>query len=73
MYIFSLKNLELNKKSFCTTKEQLKPELKFAYNKSIFEGYKKVVLYMIVFDSLTEKLYVNELDFRNPSNVNIYH
>ncbi len=31
-----------------------------------------VELYLIVFDSLTEKLYVNELDFRNPSNVNIY-
>ena len=73
LYIFSLKNLELNKKSFCITKEQLKPELEFAYYKSTFEGYNKVILYLIVFDSLTEKLYVNELDFRNPSNVNIYH
>jgi len=73
MYVLSLKNLELNKKSFCITKKQLKPELEFAYYNSTFEVYKNVVLYLIVFDSLTEKLYVNELNFRNPSNVNIYH
>ena len=73
LYVLSLKNLEINKKSFCIIKEQLKPELEFAYLKNTFEEYKNVVLYLIVFDSLTEKLYLNELDFRNPSNVNIYH
>ena len=73
LYVLSLKNLEINKKSYCITKEQLKPELEFAYLKNTFEEYNKVILYLIVFDSLTEKLYVNELDFRNPSNVNIYH
>lgn len=70
--IFSLKNLELNKKSFCIIKEQLKPELEFAYLKNTFEEFNKVVLYLIVFDSLTEKLFVKELDYKNPSNVNLY-
>ncbi len=37
LYVFSLKNYELNKKSFCIIKEQLKPELEFAYYKNIFE------------------------------------
>ena len=72
LYIFSLKNLELNKKSFCIIKEQLKPELEFAYLKNTFEEFNKVVLYLIVFDSLTEKLFVKELDYKNPSNVNLY-
>jgi len=72
IYILSLKNLELNKKSFCITKEQLKPELEFAYLKNTFEDYKKVILYLVVFDSLTEKLYVEEIYFKNPSNVNLY-
>ena len=69
LYVLSLKNLELNKKSFCITKEQLKPELEFAYYKSTFEGYKKVILYMVVFDSLTKKLFIKEIDYRNPSNI----
>lgn len=72
LYIFSLKNLELNKKSFCITKEQLKPELEFAYYKSNFEEYNKVILYLIVFDSLTEKLYIEEVNYKEPSNINIY-
>lgn len=71
LYIFSLKNLELNKKSFCIVKEQLKPELEFAYYKNTFEDYEKVILYLIVFDSLTEKLFVKEIDYKNPSNINI--
>ena len=72
LYIFSLKNLEINKKFYCITKEQLKPELEFAYYKSTFEGYSKVILYLIVFDSFTEKLYIKELDYKEPSNINIH-
>ena len=71
LYVFSLKNLEINKKSYCITKEELKPELEFAYYKNSFEDYKKVILYLIIFDSLTENLYVKEIDFKNPSNINI--
>lgn len=56
LYVLSLKNLEINKKSYCITKEQLKPELEFAYYNNTFEDYKKVFLYLIVFDSSTEKL-----------------
>ncbi len=72
LYVFSLKNLELNNKSFAITKEQLKPELEFAYLKNSFESFNMVYLYLIVFDSLTENLYVRELDYKNPSNINIH-
>lgn len=72
LYIFSLKDLELNKKSFCIIKGQLKPELEFAYLKNIFEEFNIVVLYLIVFDSLTEQLHIREVDYNNPSNINIY-
>ncbi len=72
IYIFSLKNLELNKESFCIIKEQLKPELEFAYLKSTFEEYNKIILYLIIFDSLTEQLHIKEVDYKNPSNINIH-
>lgn len=72
LYIFSLKNLELNKKVFTIIKDQLKPELEFAYLKNSFESFNMVELYLIVFDSLTENLHVREVDYKNPSNVNLY-
>lgn len=71
LYVFSLKNLELNKDSFCIVKDKLMPELRFAH-KYAFEKFDKVTLYLIVFDSLTEKIYVEELDYNNPSNVTIH-
>jgi len=73
IFILSLKNLELNKKSFCITKDQLKPELEFAYYKNTFEDYEKVILYLIVFDSLSERLFVEEIDYKSPSNVNLHN
>lgn len=69
LYIFSLKNLELNKKSFSIIKEKLKPEIRFAFNNSSFKNFKEVALYLIVFDSLTEQLHIRELDYNNPSNI----
>jgi len=72
LYVFSLKNLELNKKSFSITKEQLKPEIQFAYLKNSFESFNMVSLYLIVFDSLTENLHIRELDYKNPKNINIH-
>lgn len=72
MYIFSLKNLELNKNPYSIIVEELKPELQFAYYNYTFEKFNNVILYLIVFDSLTEKIHVEEIDFRNPVNVNIY-
>ncbi len=71
LYVFSLKNLELNKKSFSIIKEKLKPEIRFAYYNSSFKD-KEVSLYLIVFDSLTEKIHIKELDYNNPSNINIH-
>ena len=72
LYIFSLKNLELNKNPYCVIVEELKPELQFAYYKYTFETFDNVILYLIVFDSLTEKIYMEEIDFKNPSHINIY-
>lgn len=72
LYVFSLKNLELNKKVFTIIKDQLKPELEFAYQNNAFESFNMVELYLIVFDSLTENLHVREVDYKNPSNVNLY-
>lgn len=69
IYILSLKNLEINKNSYCIIKEELKPELEFAYLKSTFEEYENVFVYLIVFDSLTEKLYVREINFNRPLNI----
>ena len=73
MYILSLKNLKLNKNPHSIIVEELKPELLFAYYNYTFETFNNVILFLIVFDSLTEKIHVEEIDFRNPSNVNIYH
>lgn len=73
MYILSLKNLKLNKNPHSIIVEELKPELQFAYYNYTFETFNNVILYLIVFDSLIEKIHVEEIDFRNPSNVNIYH
>lgn len=72
LFVFSIKNLELNKKSFAIVKEQLKPELQFAYYNNTFEEINKVVLYLIVFDSLTERIHVKEINFNKPSNINIH-
>ena len=73
MFIFSLKNLELNENPYCVIVEELKPELEFAYYNYTFETYDNVILYLIVFDSLTEEIYVEKIDFKNPTNVNIYN
>ena len=72
LYVLSLKNLELKKDSVSIIKEQLKPELEFAYYNNTFEKFNNVFLYLIVFDSLTEKLHIKEVDYKNPSNVNIH-
>ena len=71
LYIFSLKNLEINKKSFCITTEQLKPELKFAYNNSISKKFNDIFLILVVFDSLTKKLDVIEINYEIYYNISI--
>lgn len=72
LYVFSLKNLEVKRKSFTIIKDKLKPELEFALIKSTFEKFKNVELYLIVFDSLKEKIHIRQLDYNNPENINIY-
>lgn len=65
--------MELNKNPYSIIVEELKPELQFAYENHNLGKYKKVYVYLIVFDSLTEKIHMEEIDFKNPVNVNIYH
>lgn len=72
LYVLSLKNLELKKNSECITIEQLTPELKFAYNNSISKKFNNVFLYLIVFDSVAEQLHIREVDYKNPSNLNVH-
>ena len=72
LFVLSLKNLELNKDSYAITIEDIKPEYQFAYYNNSFEQFSKVVLYLIVFDSLTERIHVKELNFKKPSNINIH-
>ena len=72
LFVLSLKNLELNKDSYTIIKDHLKAEYQFAYLNNSFKEVSKVVLYLIVFDSLKKKLHIKELDFKKPSNVNIY-
>ena len=49
MYIFSLKNLELNKNPYCVIVEELKPELQFAYYNYTFEIFTHILADMIGF------------------------
>ncbi len=69
MWVLSLKNLELNKNSFTITKDKLMPEYNVARNMS---KKFKINLYLVLFDSLTERMFVEELDYLNPSNVIVY-
>ncbi len=73
LYVFSVKNLELNRNPYTILVEDLRPELKFAYDKKQFGDYEDVFMYLVVFDSLTEKLYVEEIEYLNPTYVNIYN
>ena len=72
LFVFSLKNLELTKDSQAIIKDHLIPEYQFAYYNNSFKEVSKVVLYLIVFDSLKEKIHIKELDFKKPANVNIH-
>lgn len=49
MYIFSLKDLELNKNPYCVIVEELKPELQFAYYNYTFEIFTHILADMIGF------------------------
>ncbi len=48
MYIFSLKNLELNKNPYCVIVEELKPELQFTYYNYTFEIFTHILADMII-------------------------
>lgn len=72
LYVLSLKNLEIDKNPHTIIIAKLKPELEFALIKYTYGSFNKVELYLIVFDSLKERIHIRELDYKNPENINIY-
>jgi len=69
LYIFSLKNLKIDGKKYKIKKEDLRPEFKKAY-KGLLEN-DNVFLFLIVFDNSNNKVIEKNIDFRNPTDINI--
>ena len=69
LYIFSLKNLKIDGKKYKIKKEDLRPEFKKAY-KGLLEN-DNVFLFLIVFDNSNNKIIEKNIDFRNPTDINI--
>ncbi len=67
LYIFSLKNLKIDRKKFVIRKSDLGPEFKKAYD-GLLEN-DNVFLKLVVFDNLTDNIIEEDLDFRNPEDV----
>ncbi|MBA7492079.1 hypothetical protein ES702_02628 [subsurface metagenome] len=67
LYIFSLKNLKIDRKKFVIKKQDLEPEFKRAYN-GLLEN-DNIFLKLVVFDNLTDNVIERKLDFRNPKDV----
>ena len=67
LHIFSLKNLQIDRKKYVIKKKDLEPEFKRAYN-GLLES-DDVFLKLVVFDNLTDKIIERDLDFRNPEDV----
>jgi len=67
IHIFSLKCLQAEKRPYYFSKEELEPEYETAYNFSF--KYKKIYLYIVVFNIFNNDLIEMELDFKNPINI----
>ena len=68
LYIYSLKNLKINRKPYWLTKEELRPEIERALLQTI--DY-KVHLILLVFDNHNNKVKQFEIDYHNPKNIDI--
>lgn len=68
LYIYSVKNLKIDRKPYWLTKEKLRPELERAILQSL--DY-KVSLILLIFDNLNNKIKQFKIDYNNPKNVDI--
>ena len=69
LYVFTLKNLQIKKKSYHITKKKLKAEYLFAYE-NLF-NYTKVYLFLVVFNNVNNKTTKIKLNIKNPASVNL--
>lgn len=68
LYIYSLKNIRIDRKPYWLTKEELKPELERAVLQSL--DY-KVHLILLVFGNLHNVVKQFEIDYNNPKSIDI--
>ncbi len=68
LYIYSLKNIKINRKPYWLTKEELRPELERALLQSL--DY-KIHLVLLIFDNYNNKVKQIQIDYNNPKNIDI--
>ena len=68
LYIYSIKNLKIDRKPYWLTKEELRSELERAVLQILDH---KVHLLLLVFDNFNNKVKQFEIDYNNPKNVDI--
>ena len=68
LYIYSLKNLKIDRKPYWLTKEELRPELERAKLCSL--DY-EIHLILLVFDSFHDKIKQFKIDYDNPKNIDL--
>ncbi len=68
LYIYSLKNIKINRKPYWLKKEELRPELETAVLSQLDYD---VQLILLVFDNYSNKAKQFKIDFNNPRNIDI--
>lgn len=68
LYIYSVKNIKIDRKPYFLTTEELRPELKRALLQTL--DY-KIYLVLLVFDNHNDKAKQFEIDYNNPTNIDI--
>jgi hypothetical protein len=69
LFIFSLKNYNINRKNYWIKKEDLNPEIKYA--RSNHFDYEKIIVKLVVFNNKSEKMIIKDIDYANPKNIKI--
>ena len=68
LYIYSIKNLKINRKPYWLTKEELRTEVE----RAVLQGLDyKVHLILLVFDNFHDIVKQFKIDYNNPRNINI--
>ncbi len=68
LYVYSLKNIKIDRKPYWLTKEKLRPEIERALLQTL--DY-KVYLILLVFDNYNNQVKQFEIDYNNPKNIDI--